>query len=146
MPDSSPRYCAIGVFWADNPDAIEVLCIEGKVVLFDTVQAAREVIPRLGSGRIECWDATQEKVTFVPMVTARGFNRLWLLTNYDPYDIPNGLRRLGIWSEAKGRDWKYHTIAWHVIGALVAWADQTNDAAMVIPSVEEQEAHAHLRQ
>jgi hypothetical protein len=122
MPDSNSRYAAVGVHWADRPQSPEFLAVEGRLVLFDTAEIARQTLPRLGAGRSESWDASQETVHFTPAV-AGGFNALSIFTGYDPYDVPNGFRAKGIYSEAKGLDWRRHVYWRHVLEPLVAWAD-----------------------
>lgn len=119
------RYTAIGVYWADSPGTPEFLAVEGKVVLFDTLEIARQTLPRLGAGRADLWDLSREQITFVPS-SPTGFNRLALFTGYDPYDVPNGFRSKGIYSEAAGRDWRSHVYWRHVLDTLIAWADGVN--------------------
>lgn len=116
------RYCAVGVYWADRPDAPELLAVEGRMVVFDTLEIARQTLPRLGGGRPEIWDAAKETVSFLP-IAPTGFNRLAIITGYDPYDVPTGLRSKGILSEAHGRDWRRHVYWRHVLEPLIAWAD-----------------------
>jgi hypothetical protein len=122
MPATERRYCCVGVHWADAPDSPEILMVEGKVVVFDTLPLAREVIPRLFSGRQHAWDATQE-VLFALELSRTGFNRLSIFTGYDPYDVPGGMRSKGVWSEAEGRDWRYHVYWNHELDVLLSWAD-----------------------
>jgi hypothetical protein len=119
------RYAAVGIYWADRPDTPEFLAAEGKVVLFDTAEIARQTLPRLGAGRAESWDAARETVTFSPPVS-NGFNRLAVFTGYDPYDVPAGFRSKGIYSEALGRDWRSHVYWRHVLDVLIRWADQVS--------------------
>ena len=116
------RYAAVGVYWADRPETPEFLAVDGRIVLFDTLEIGRQTIPRLGSGRAESWDAKQETVSFSPPQN-KGFNRLALFSGYDPYDVPSGFRARGIYSEAAGRDWRSHVYWRHVLEALIAWAD-----------------------
>ena len=134
MPASERRYVAVGVYWADRSDRPEFLAVEGRLVVFDTAELASQVLPRLGVGRIEQWDAARETLAFTPLVR-RGFNRLALFTGYDPYDVPNGFRALGIYSEAEGRDWRHHVYWRHVLETLIAWAEG-------LASAEEQETAA----
>jgi hypothetical protein len=123
MPATDRRYCIVGIHWADCPDKPEILAIDGQVVVFDTVAVAQNVIPRLGAGRIEHWSADRETLLFSPLCKVGGFNRLSIWTNYDPYDVPNGFRAKGVYSEAEGRDWKHHAYWHHVLPAILAWAD-----------------------
>ena len=116
------RYAAVGVYWADRPETPEFLAVDGRMVVFDTAEIARQTLPRLGAGRAESWDAARETVSFAPPLVT-GFNRLAIFTGYDPYDVPNGFRSKGIRSEARGLDWRWHVYWRHVLDPLVAWAD-----------------------
>ena len=122
MPATERRYCIIGVHWADNGDKPELLAVNGQIVIFDTANIARETLPRLYAGRRHVWDAAEETLTAIDFSVA-GFNRLSIWTGYDPYDVPNGFRQKGIYSEAESRDWKHHVYWRHVLPELLAWAD-----------------------
>lgn len=125
MPATDRRYCVCGVHWADAPDAPEFLAVDGKIVLFDTLEQARDVLPALGRGRFSAWDADRETLFFTPLVRpGEGFNRLAIWTGYDPFDVPNGFRSKGVWSEAQGRDWKHHVHHREVLPVLLAWAQK----------------------
>ena len=128
MPSSQSRYTAAAVHWADAPDHPEFLAVEGKILLFDTLDIARQTIPRLGSGRMERWDSDQESLTLLPELPAGsgGFNKISLFHGYDPYDVPNGFRAKGVYSEAVGRDWRHHIYWSHALKPLIAWADALN--------------------
>lgn len=123
MPATDRRYCVVGIYWANNPTTPEFLAVEGKIVVFDTVQCAREVIPSLAPGRVEYWDVTQEICAFSPL-SRQSFNRIAIFTGYDPYDVPSGFRSKGVWSEGEGRPWRRHVYWRHVIEILTAWGDR----------------------
>jgi hypothetical protein len=117
MPASLSRYCIVLVHYADRPGGSgQPLCVEGKVVIFDTLEQARDVVPRLGGARMEAWDRDREVIYFTPLVRT-GFNKLTIATGYDPYDVPNGWRAMGVYSEAAGRDWRHHCHIWGEVDA-----------------------------
>lgn len=117
-------YCVVGVHWADAPDQPEFLAMDGKIVVFDTLAVAREVLPRLFAGRLHRWDATKETLFALQLHAGKGtFNRLAIWTSYDPYDVPNGFRAKGVYSEAHGLDWKHHVLWAHVLEPMLLWAD-----------------------
>jgi hypothetical protein len=128
MPATQSRYTALAVHWADRPDHPEFLAVEGRLLLFDTLEIARQTVPRFGSGRQEVWDAAREVIQFLPAALPHSgaFNRISLYPGYDPYDVPNGFRAKGVYSEGRGRDWRSHIYWRHALEALVAWADQIN--------------------
>ncbi len=135
MPRSESRYCIVGIHYADAPDKPEILAINGQVVVFDTLNMAREVLPRLSAGRPEFWDKTREVVCFSPLLRAPdSFNRLSIYTGYDPYNCPNGFLSKGIRSEAVGLDWKNHVYWRHVLPQMLLWAD--NLAAKHDPALQ----------
>ena len=117
------RYAAVGIYWADRPETPEFLAVDGRMVIFDTAEIARQTLPRLGAGRAESWDAAQEVVSFSPHHKSVGFNRLAIFTGYDPYDVPGGFRSKGIRSEAHGLNWRWHVYWRHVLDPIIAWAD-----------------------
>ena len=119
------RYCALGIYWADTPETPEILAVEGKVVLFDTVEIARQTVPRLGCGRQEIWDVSRETLRFEPE-TKSGYNRIALITEYDPYDVPNGMRAKGIRSEARSLDWRWHVYWRHVLEVIITGRTHLN--------------------
>jgi hypothetical protein len=116
-------YACAGIRWHDREGALQPLAVDGRLVLFDTATVCRSFIPRLGPGRFPMWTPDRETLFFSPIDT-EGFNAVVILTGYDPYDVPAGFRRMGIWSEGKGRDWRYHCQYGHVYKALMAWADK----------------------
>jgi len=123
MPDSNPRYVALALHWPHAGDTPGFLTLEGKLVLIDTLDLARWVAPALAPGRLAHWNAAGDEVAFSPL-SLTVFNRISLCYGYDPYDVPGGFRREGIWSEGKGRDWRYHVPYFHVKEYLFAWAEQ----------------------
>lgn len=122
MPATNRRYVVVGIYWAHTPDKVQVLAINGQVVVFDTVEMARWVLPALSGGRMCHWSADQETITFSPM-QPKGFNRAVIITGYDPYDVPVGMGAVGIRSEAEYRDWHSHVFWRHVMEGMLAWAD-----------------------
>jgi hypothetical protein len=126
MPASDRGYCVVGVFYPHAPDSVQLVAIDGKVLVWSTVEEARNVAPRLGAGRLEHWSADRETICWTPLYR-QGFNRASILTGYDPYDVPNGFRRMGIWSEAEGREWRSHILWTNVARELLDWADAQGD-------------------
>lgn len=127
MPATDRRYVVLGLYYAEQPDKVQLLGIEGKIITFDTVAVAQQFVPRLGGGRLDAWDTAGESCWFTPLVR-QGFNRVDILTGYDPYDVPNGARSAGIWSEAEGRDWRYHVHWCDIWRELMAWADRQGES------------------
>lgn len=125
MPATDRRYVTVGIHWADNPDNPEFLAVEGKIVIFDTLAEAQEILPALMPGRLHLWDGEQETL-YACDLQKTGYNRLSIWKGYDPYDVPNGFRSKGVYSEGEGRDWKYHVHMSQVIRALLKWADDMN--------------------
>lgn len=126
-------YCVIAVHWADSPGGFEFLAIDGQIVIFDTLSIAQETLPRLMAGRLHRWDAEKE-ILYCLDLSPGGFNRLAIWTGYDPYDVPNGFRARGVYSEAHGRDWRHHVLWAHTLSGLLAWADSfAHDALGVAP-------------
>jgi hypothetical protein len=107
MPASDRRYCVLGLEWANNPGQIEFLAVEGKVVVFDTLMNAKDSAERLAAGRQHFWGADGETIYYSPL-SLGGCNKISVWRNYDPYDAPTGMARVGVRSEAEGRDWKHH--------------------------------------
>jgi hypothetical protein len=107
MPASDRRYCVLAVEYADKPGVPEILAAEGKVVLIDTLTMAKDVCERFGAGRQVFPSLDGETYHFSPL-SIRGYNKICIWTGYDPYDVPSGIMRLGIRSEAEGRDWRWH--------------------------------------
>lgn len=134
MPESKPRYVCLRVYYGDS-DRPQFLCANGKLVVFDALEHAQTSLEAFGSGlRLPHWDAARETLFFSPLART-GFNRLELWTDYDPYDVPNGFRSLGIWSEGAGRAWRYH-VMWHeVYQGILQWADDLNAREFAAPVV-----------
>jgi hypothetical protein len=86
-----------------------ILAANGKVVLFETAVMARQFMPQLGGGRIPSWSADGETVCFTP-IDPKGINRLALVTNYTPHNLPVGAP---VKSEVKGKEWKNHIMWFH---------------------------------
>jgi hypothetical protein len=107
MPASDRRYCVLGIEWANNPGVPELLAVEGKIVVFDTLTNARDSAERLAAGREYFWTGNNEVIYYSPL-SLNGCNKISVWRNYDPFDTPVGMARLGIRSEAEGRDWKFH--------------------------------------
>jgi len=107
------KYCALGLYLvgADKPT---LMASNKRIVLFDTLAIAQEVLPILGGeGRFASWDAGKETCFWTP-IEPSGFNRAAILTAYDPSDLPANMPN-GILSEARGREWKYHVMWSHVM-------------------------------
>jgi len=122
MPASLSRYCIVGLFYADSGDQPDFLSFEGRLVTFDTLQIAQDFLPLLGGGRLYSQDVARETFTFSP-ISRKSFNRAVIYTGYDPYDVPNGFRTKGVYSEGHGQDWKHHVYWGHVRLEMMAWAE-----------------------
>jgi len=104
-----PDYAAVGIYRSGQARP-SLLSANGKVIVFDTPQMARHVLPLLGGGRIAAWDADKETVCFTP-IDPQGVNRACILTGYDPYHLPAGLP---LRSETRLRAWRNHVMWQHV--------------------------------
>jgi hypothetical protein len=80
-----------------------LLSSNGKVIVFDTPDVARDVLGYLSEGRMCFWDSNREKLRFSPHIIG-GVNEVALITNYDPYDAPEGK------SESRIHEWRHHVI------------------------------------
>ena len=127
MPDSEVRYCVLGIHYyrSDHPEFLQV---DGKVVIFDTIDQARGYVERMSAGRFCAWDGEQEHAFFTPKVTT-GYNEITIWTGYDPYDVNTGFASKGVKSEAKHLDWKRHVHVQEVWRTLLAFADQNSSGA-----------------
>ena len=115
------QYAVIAIFWAHTPTSPQILCINDKVVIFDTPGLAKEFLGRLGGGRRMICGADGETASYIPL-NPKGYNRAIVITGYDPYDVPKGLTN--IHSEAKGMDWKSHVHWSNELPTLRAFADK----------------------
>lgn len=106
-----PRnYVAVGWYpWGKN--TCSLLSVGGKVVLFDTMQIAREFLPILGQGRMSHWSPDGETLVFTP-VDPSGMNKVVLVRDYDPYNLPAQMPN-GIRSETKSMQWRNHIMFTH---------------------------------
>jgi hypothetical protein len=105
------RYCAVAVYPTGSRSA-QILSVGGRVVLFDTLEIARNFLPQLGTGRHTLWSGDGE-TAFWPELDAQGISRADVVTGYDPYQLPGGMPR-GIASETRGREWRCHVMWSHV--------------------------------
>lgn len=125
-PTRPDGYVVIGVY-AVGSDRASLLCApNGKVVVFDTVAIAQQVLPLFGMGRSYRWSHEGERINFTPLVL-EGFNRCDILTGYDPYNLPAGMPDR-VRSETKGKGWKFHIHWSHVYtdcGQMVRKPDGT---------------------
>lgn len=80
----------------------------GRVIVFDTREVAKNFLPMLGGGRPTTWKADGESCYWLP-VEKNALSRACVVTGYDPYDAPAGIP--GIRSEAHGMEWRCH-IMW----------------------------------
>jgi len=120
---SGNRYCILAYYWAGNPKA-QFFAIDGKIVVFDTIEIARDYAPQLAPGRLPYWDVTEEICYFSPL-DPQGFNRVDVVTGYDPYNVPVGFGTdYGVFSEAKSMAWKYHAYRLDAHEALMAFGKQ----------------------
>jgi hypothetical protein len=124
MPDSTVRYCALAIHWHGRNSG-SPLAADGKIVLFDTADQARDVVQRLGGGRVGSWSLDKETIFLSPL-DVEGFNKIEVIRNYDPYDVPNGWRSgFGTYSETHNLDWRWHVHHRDVLKSILAFGDRS---------------------
>lgn len=123
------EFAIIGVKWAGHQGKTSPYAYERRLVLFDNAYTARNAVALLGGGRNSMWTPNGETITFSP-IDPEGFNQIDILTPYDPYDVPNGFRHFGIYSEAHGRDWRHHVLWSAVWAALTGQAEARHVASI----------------
>ncbi len=99
---AAPGYAVIGIFKSGN-DKPSLMSYEGRVIVFDHPQQARDYLPLLGNGRITQW-ADCDTVSWMPL-DPDGVNRAVIITEYDVYNLPPGHI---VRSEVKSMAWVRH--------------------------------------
>jgi hypothetical protein len=102
-------YCAL---FLDNHTTgkKKIFNLYGKIVLFDTVEVARDWCDTLFSdGRVMYASPDGETITFHP-VQLGGINSVTIGTKYDPYNLPAGFP---VRSEAVRIGWRRHILCWN---------------------------------
>lgn len=107
---SAPKYCAVGIYVAGAKEP-RLMMASGKVILFDTLAIAQQVLPLIGGGRFSHWSDDRESIGWTP-IEAEGVNRCDILTGYDPYRLPAGLPG-HLRSETAGKEWHSHVMWSH---------------------------------
>ena len=125
MPDSIVRYCVLGIHYG-NSDKPELLMVDRRLVIFDTKAQAQGMAERMASGRMNNWSKDRETIYFHPKIE-KGFNRISIWTNYDPYDVNTGVIAKGVRSEAHSLDWKYHVHQQEVWQQIIQFADSNSE-------------------
>ena len=108
---TAPGYAALGIYKAGQ-NKPSLLSVNGRVVVFDTPEMAKNVVPVLGEDRPCTFSADGESAYFLPL-DPNGVNRVVVLTDYDPYNLPSGLPMR---SETRLTEWKGH-VMWHLVFA-----------------------------
>lgn len=117
-------YAVVGVYWAHSPDSCRILSVDGKIVIFDTPEMASDFLERLSGGRNTFYNSDREIAVYSP-INPNGYNRASVLTGYDPYDVPYNVKNaVGVNSEAKNLDWRWHIHWSNVVKALRKFADK----------------------
>lgn len=101
-----------------------LMAVDGKIVLFDTVEIAQQWIPQLGMGRQTHFSRDGETAYWTPM-DPNGINRAVLLTGYNPHSLPPNMPG-GILSETLGREWRHHVMwsaAFYDVGQILQKKD-----------------------
>ena len=99
------RYCAIALFIVGKADPVW-LQDDGKIVIFDTVANAQDMLELMAEGRQTLWYQNGEECCYQPIFPQVGkTNRALIVTGYDVYNVP-ALHAVG--SETKGMAWKHH--------------------------------------
>ncbi len=119
----NPGYAVIGIY-PPGKDKPQLMSANGRVLIYDTPEIAKQVLPMLGNGRRALLSADGERVSFIP-IDPKSVNRAVVLTGYDPYNLPAGM---GFRSEARLQEWRRH-IMWSYVffdrGQMVRRADGT---------------------
>lgn len=128
------RYCILGVYWADKPRVYQPFAlrteleqVKPRVVVFDTIEMARAYAEFIGNGRLPLWDEMRESCFFSPLDPA-GYNRIDVITGYDPYNVPAGYCGGMVGSEARSLDWKHHVGMLEATEAIKRFAKRTEGA------------------
>jgi hypothetical protein len=111
------------------------MSVNDLVVIFDTPQDARDMLPRLGPGRIARW-SDSDTICWLD-IDPEGISRAVVLWDYNPYDAPHGR------SEAKYMDWKHH-INWLYVFADVGQWEQTSDGRWFNAAIGKDYEQKHL--
>ena len=115
----APPMAAVAIYkpGSDNPSLMSNG--RGQVLVWDHAEQARHWLPLFGCGRVTTWSADRETAFFHP-IDPHGINRVAIVTDYDPFNLPPGMPVL---SEAHGRAWKYHQHAGEYAKELGAAAE-----------------------
>lgn len=107
----APRNYVAAAWQPWGKTTMSLLSVGGKIVLFDTMQIAREFLPILGQGRMSHWSPDGETLVFTP-VDPNSMNKVVLIRDYDPYNLPAQMPH-GIRSETKSMQWRSHIMFTH---------------------------------
>ena len=107
--DSHLSYCAAAVKTPEG--GWSLLSSDGRIILFDTLEVAKNVLPYLSEGR-DTRFLGDDRLLFVPPLFDR-INELMIISPYDPYDVPNN--EAGVRSETRFSDWRNHIMWSYVI-------------------------------
>lgn len=129
---SNPGYAVIGVY-APGSQKPTLMSANQRVIVFDTPQIAKQIMPLLGNGRICHLSKDNETATFSPL-DPQGVNRAVVLTGYDPYDLPPGAP---VRSETRLQEWKRH-VMWSAVFSDTGQMTQRKDGSWANAAVGEE--------
>lgn len=111
MQNPYEGYAAIAIRMAGKEyEMLSLLCdVNNKIVVFDNLEVARNVLPALRSG-VPVWVDNSESVYWTDhggVIPTSGLVCASIIWPYPIYDLPPNHPKP---SETKQRDWKYHII------------------------------------
>jgi hypothetical protein len=99
-------FCAAAIKIGEE-DSYSILSSDDKIILFDSLEIARNTIPYLAEGRRYFWNEEKDILKFSPYLIGY-INEINIILGYDPFLAPYGK------SETRLMPWKNH-IMWNYV-------------------------------